>query len=303
MPLDSYAELLRYDGAVVQRDRRGRVKPCPIQPRDVRIIHDVSQHKFLTATQLLELHWPGGAPQVGRRRLTKLFEAGYLERFRPVTRSGGSFPWTYQLGKEGHRLLRETGAMDASARYEHRTIFDYRYALHELHLNAWVLAWRQLLGDALIHWQGETELHPPPRARHQETRLDDDRSANGLLEPQPRLVRPDALVEVLRRSGDRLRVFLIEYDRTHRVDKNFQKFRRYDALLCWWWRQTDLAHHDEPPYVIFICQDEPQREAFLKVADRELTGHLWHPSDRPADHQYRGRENTLFLAEADIHHT
>jgi hypothetical protein len=114
-------------------------------------------------------------------------------------------------------------------------------------------------------------------------------------------VRPDALVEVRRRSAEGIRIFSIEYDRTRRVDKNFQKFRRYDALLCWWWRQSELARHDEPPYIIFICQDEPQRDTFLRVADRELTGHLWHPSDRPEEHRYQGRDNILFAAEADIH--
>ena len=101
----SYTELIRYDGAAVQRDRRDRTVPCAIQPRDVEILADIWRYKFLTATQLLELHWPDCAPRVGRKRLAKLFHAGLIERFRPVTRTGGSFPWTYHLGHDGHRLL------------------------------------------------------------------------------------------------------------------------------------------------------------------------------------------------------
>ncbi|MEJ7715071.1 MAG: hypothetical protein WKF40_04925 [Thermoleophilaceae bacterium] len=31
-----------------------------------------------------------------------------------------------------------------------------------------------------------------------------------------------------------MRTIFIEYDRTRRVDKNFEKFRRYDTFLCWW---------------------------------------------------------------------
>jgi hypothetical protein len=66
----SYTELLRYDGAVVERGRRETVVPCALQPRDIEVIRDVWRHKFLTATQLLELHWPGraDAPVWARRR-------------------------------------------------------------------------------------------------------------------------------------------------------------------------------------------------------------------------------------------
>src|SRR5215213_5639622 len=121
----SYSELLRYDGAAVQHGARDHVVPFAVQPRDVAVIRDVWRYRFLTATQLLELHWPGGCGQVGRRRLAKLFHAGHLERFRPITRSGGSFPWTYQLGPEGHRLLRKTGVLHTRARYDNRSIYDY----------------------------------------------------------------------------------------------------------------------------------------------------------------------------------
>jgi hypothetical protein len=59
-------------------------------------------------------------------------------------------------------------------------------------------------------------------------------SAEGLRDPRARLVRPDAVLEVARADGDGSRVFFIEYDRTRRVDKNYEKFRRYDTFLCWW---------------------------------------------------------------------
>jgi hypothetical protein len=296
-----YAELIRYDGAVVQRDQRETTVPCAVQPRDVQIIHDVWRYKFLTATQLLELHWPSCAPRVGRRRLAKLFEAGFLERFRPITRTGGSFPWTYHLGQEGHRLLRSTGAIHERARFELRTIYDYRYVLHEVHLNAWVIAWRRLLGDALIEWHGETEIEPPRAPGRAPLRLDDDRSVQGLRDDRPRLIRPDAILEIRRRTTDGSRLFFIEYDRTRRLDKNYNKLLRYDAFLCWWWRHTHLGHHHEPPVVIFVCQDNEQRATFINAADRWLTGHIWHPSDRADDHRYVGRDQILFTTELDMH--
>ena len=52
---------------------------------------------------------------------------------------------------------------------------------------------------------------------------------------------------------------------------------------------------------MFICQDDAQRDDFLARADRELTGHRWHPS-RPADeHEYIGRRRILFCNERDVH--
>src|SRR5215204_876780 len=59
----SYSDLIRYDGAAVQRDRRDQTVPCAIQPRDIEILADIWRYKFLTATQLLELHWPDCAPR------------------------------------------------------------------------------------------------------------------------------------------------------------------------------------------------------------------------------------------------
>jgi len=186
----SYNELVRYDGAAVQRDDREAIVHCAIQPRDLAVVIDVWRYKFLTSTQILELHWNGCVPRVANKRLTKLFQAGLIDRFRPVARTGGSFPWTYQLGTEGHRLLREIGELDARARFQPHKVYDYRYVLHEVHLNAWVLAWRRILGGRLIPWQGEREIEPPVEVRKQQPRLADGRSVSGLRDDRGRLVRP-----------------------------------------------------------------------------------------------------------------
>jgi hypothetical protein len=100
----SYLDAHRYDGAAIQRDRVDEIVPCAVQPRDVAVLRDVRRYKFLTAPQNHELWWPGRSERAGQRRLRKLFEAGYLERFRPLTRRG-SVPWTYRLASDGHRLL------------------------------------------------------------------------------------------------------------------------------------------------------------------------------------------------------
>jgi hypothetical protein len=49
--------------------------------------------------------------------------------------------------------------------------------------------------------------------------------------------------------------------------------------------------------VLFICQDEAQRDDFLTRADRELTGHHWHTTNTADPHRYIGRRHILFCNE------
>lgn len=141
-----------------------------------------------------------------------------------------------------------------------------------------------------------------PALEKVQVRLHEDWSAEDLRDPRARPVRPDAMLEI-DGDGDEVgrRRFLVEYDRTRRVDKNYDKFRRYDNFLCWWWRHTPLADSDQPPFVLFVCQDEDQRRQFLNTADHELTGHRWYPSARPEQHDHIGRRRILFALERDAH--
>jgi hypothetical protein len=296
MLASSYLEAHRYDGAVIEHARREHIVPCAVQPRDVAIMHDVWRYKFLTAQQLRELWWPDRSVQAADRRLLKLFRAGHLDRFRPIARRG-SYPWTYHLGEEGHRLLQHAGVINAGQRHRRRAIYDYGHVLHELQLNAWVLALRRTAGEALVVWNGEQDINPPAGTRRSRHDGGDDWSVEDLKDPRARLIRPDAVLELLDEHGE-MRTILVEYDRTKRVDKNYDKFRRYDAFLCAWWHDSDRP---APPWVLFICQTQLQREAFLATADRELTGHRWHPSAPPERYDYVGRRRILFAVEHDAH--
>jgi hypothetical protein len=144
-----YAAVHRYDGAVIELGQRERTIHCAVQSRDLAIVRDIWRYHFVTTDQLLELWWPGASAQAGRRRLVKLFRAGYLDRFRPISRRG-SYPWTYHLGADGHRMLVQSGAIPRTDRFKARAIYEYGHVLHDLQLNSWVLAWRRLLGDALL---------------------------------------------------------------------------------------------------------------------------------------------------------
>ena len=206
------------------------------------------------------------------------------------------------MGERPSCQLSLCAASDHGARFARREIYDYTHVLHDLQLNAWVIAYRRTLGRALLAWDGETDIHPPAHARRDQLRLDDDWSAEGLRHRDPRPLRPDAMLDIARGDSEQgSRLFLIEHDRTRRIDKNYDKLRRYDAFLCCWWAHSQLERATDGPWVLFICQDEIQRDAFLDAADRELTGHRWHPSAAPTDYVYLGRRRILFAAERDIH--
>jgi hypothetical protein len=296
----SYLAAHRYDHDRVEIDTRTETTPLPVQRRDAAIVRDIWRYKLLSTEQLQELWWPTRSQRAAQQRLTKLFQASLLERFRPVTRRG-SYPWIYQLGPEGHKLLQGAGLIPPRQRYERRDVYDYTYVLHDLHLNSWVLAYRRALAGALLEWEGETAIEPPPPTRNAQLQLDDNWSVDGLRTPRPRTVTPDAVLEIARDDREGSRLFLIEYDRRTKVDKNHEKFRRYDAFLTWWWRHTPLLDRGEQPWVLFVCQEQARRDKFLAAADRDLTGHLWHPAVEPSEELYPGRRRILFACEADVH--
>lgn len=298
----SYAAVHRYNGAVLQHDQRDRIVPMAIHPRDFAIVLDVWRYKFLTAPMVHELHWHGGSMWPAQRRLQKLFHAGLLERFRPVSLRG-SYPWTYHLGERGHAILRDSRVVDTGWRYRPHVVHEFGHVLHELQLNAWVIAYRRQPGVRFLSWEGERTIEPPPTTREER---EEPRwlpgggwTVHGLRDFRHRPVRPDAVIELDRGKWEVPHTLLIEFDRTRRVDKNYEKFRRYDTFLVWWWNLLEEALDAPVPYVIFVCQDEDQLDQFLHAADYELTGH--HDCLDYNRDQFVGRNRILFAVEQDMH--
>ena len=298
----SYAAVHRYNGAVLQHDAREQVVPMAIQPRDFAIVLDVWRYKFLTAPMVHELHWDGGSLWPAQRRLQKMFNAGLLERFRPVSLRG-SYPWTYHLGERGHVILRDSQVVDTGWRYRRHVVHEFGHVLHDLQLNAWVIAYRRQPGVRFLSWEGERTIEPPPTTKDER---EEPRwlpgggwTVHGLRDWRHRPVRPDAVIEIDRGEREVPYTLLIEFDRTRRVDKNFEKFRRYDTFLVWWWNWMEQALHAPVPYVVFVCQDEDQLDQFLHAADCELTGH--HDCLDYNRDKFVGRNRILFAVEQDMH--
>ena len=236
--LDTYAELRLAEGKLLRWGEREVKAEVALQPRDLEILAALARYRFLTTGQSPSCGGGRGLRAV-RRRMSRVFEAGFVERFRPQTLRG-SYQWTYCLARDGFRAAEQTGQLAAGLKFAPRreAIFDYRYVIHDLRTNEWVLRYRELLDDRLLDWAGadESRYEPPKKSRDEEyfsrsaaVLRDTGWYESGIEDEDFRPVQPDALLDVATADGD-LHVF-VEYDCTRRVDKNYDKFRRYDALL------------------------------------------------------------------------
>lgn len=302
--LDTFAELRLAEGKLLRWAEREAKAACALQPRDLEIMVALARYRFLTTGQIAELWWEGRGLRAVRRRMTRLFEAGFVERFRPQTLRG-SYQWTYCLARDGFRAAQQTGELAPSLKFAPRreAIFDYRYVIHDLRTNEWVLRYRELLGDRLLDWAGPDESRfEPPKKRSEDAYMSRSAAILGdcgwhdgdIHDDYFRPVQPDALLDVAAADHD-VRVF-VEYDRTRRVDKNYDKFLRYETLLTAWWRATDLGC----PFVVFVCQDADHRRRFMNAADLELIGHLSGWTEASRQERYFARDRTLFVLESDI---
>lgn len=276
----------RYERLALQRsERSGTPFEIALTDRDVNVCETVRQLRFATKPQLAELWWPGAVRQAPERRLLKLFEAGYLDRLRPhAPRSGGSFPWVYCLARRGHELLVSHGFV-APGEFRPPRVVDFAYILHDLEVNDWVLAYRRRAGERLVAWAGEPDaaVRVPPGTRA---------SRASVRQSRPKPLRPDALLEIGLASGKEAQLF-IELDRTRRPDKNYDKLERYDSFLTDWSDDVVPRSLAGGALVLFVVPDEEALEAFLRAADRRLTGR------RAGEHP--GRLRTFFTVGSDIH--
>ena len=73
----------------------------------------------------------------------------------------------------------------------------YRRVKHDLQLNAWVLAFRRG-GDAFVSREGEVDIEPPREAKPIQPLMlpGSSASAERLIDERPRLIRPDAIIEI-----------------------------------------------------------------------------------------------------------
>ncbi|HVE68439.1 MAG TPA: replication-relaxation family protein [Solirubrobacteraceae bacterium] len=299
---DTYAELRLAEGKLLGWDERKKTASCAVQPRDAEILTALARYRFLTTAQIAELWWSGCGMRAVRRRMTQLFEAGLVERFRPQT-IRGAFQWTYCLTSDGFRAAQQSGELPAGLKFTPRRerLFDFRYVIHDLRVNEWVIRYRRLAGENVFDWSGPDEaLVEPPHKLPQEIppRPRYDGHIGDIDRRDIRPIQPDARLDVIHAKGDLM--MFVEYDRTRRVDKNYDKFRRYEAFLTGWWHLA-IGGDWQRPAVVFVCQDQDHQLRFLRAADYELVGYCSPYSGGVASHEYPARERILFALEEDVH--
>jgi hypothetical protein len=297
--LDTYAELRLAEGKLLRWGERAEKAQCALQPRDLEILTALARYRFLTTGQIAELWWSGKGLRAVRRRMAALFDAGLVERFRPQT-IRGAYQWTYCLARDGFRAAGQTGDLPEDLKFAPRReqIFDYRYVIHDLLVNEWVLRYRELIGEDLLDWAGPDESLIRPPKGIKVTNLGDYRhDVSGIASDAIRPVQPDARLDVDDERG--AITILVEYDRTRRVDKNFDKFIRYEAFLAGWWDRV-MPPDSRRPAVLFVCQDDDHRRRFVEAADYELTGYETEWAKLGAPREYPARDRLLFAVDSEI---
>lgn len=228
--------------------------------RDLDICLDIFDHRFLTSTQVYQLHFSTHAR--ARVRLHELYLLGLLNRFRPPKRPG-SWPWHYVLDKLGADIVSQARGIDANRLYlrknRHLALVNSPRLIHMRQINDFFCGLsevcRQADGFAVASWLGEA-------------------SSASLCQS---VVRPDGIATVQTRSGTV--AFFLELDRgTEESGRLRDKMIDYD--------EAAISKH--LPKLLLFCFPSTRRERFARPALRAsrlivATSILdWH-LDRPLE--------------------
>jgi hypothetical protein len=318
---DSYFAVHQDERLLLLRDQhpppRELAEEISPQTRDLAILRALWRYRFLLTSQIAREWWPGCSLWAAQRRLGMMAAAGWVTRIRPRL-SKGKHEWVYQLDREGFELARATWGLEGpyiptEAKWRARHVRDYGVILHDLQVNAWVMAYRELAGDRVIDWLGPDQgrldvptVYENRRFRPitaEEVEISTYSYARDLrLGEHLRPVVPDATLRLYLEKGACDLDLLIELDRTRRPIKNIDKLHRYDALLTAWWRSHERYRSAKKgPAVVFVCVDEEAAFNLMETAHKEITGRIARTGTPQETWRSPGRSSMFFVAEEDIH--
>jgi hypothetical protein len=297
-------------GTVQWGHREGSPPKVGLTDRDLRLmalLHDVN---FLSASQLLMLGWGDSVERTGQKRLKRLHDCEYFDRFRPIRKSGTA-EWNYRLSSLGWSALTEQGMTPRDRAYTPTAITSISYTEHDLQLAALVLGIAQeaatkrtggLIDRMPFTWKGprsgridtdRTEEFECSEAAElpQGTRLHAEDSRRGYLEPDATLVA---------QSGDGAWAVLIEYDRTERPHKQIDRLRRYDRWLLDGWRESHFAEHSIPPSVVFLTARERPLRRLDEAADRTFSAWYGRQDAGPRQGTHPARQRVVFTSRERV---
>jgi Replication-relaxation len=332
--LVTFTELAAVDEArSVTWPRRSDRKAATLEPLDCELLAWLIELRFALATQIHRTFFSDKSYSTTQRRLKRMHQAGWVERFQLFRTDGSSSPLVYLATDEGIKAL--TGKAGPRGSYLHpkRSYSSpstsdplMRRARHDVHVVAWVLALQALRGDKVTQVRGPRSgyLAPPWRTvngeRHDygpdDLRLPGGRTPHGFLRTdQGRRTRlpvtrfealePDATVELRTQNGRQLfhTDLFVEMDRTFKPSKNISKFERYDHLITGWARHKDryAKYLNTLPLVVFVCRDEDSAREFCRAADPVVTACHSYAGEYLGEWDHAGRERMFFIAERAMH--
>ncbi len=337
VPVLSYRELVEMDGAhsarVVKRSSRARVHEP--EPLDLEMLSSIATLRHLLSSQIHRRHNVGRAASTTQRRLKRLWDGGLVERFQFHRRDGGGVPMAYLLSAEGQRALaradplrgeeRSSEAARTSEALSGAGHARFCQARQDIHVAGWLLALEDLLGVSRVVLRGpeEAAIHVPQVGRGGgrsalapgDLRLPGGRSAHDFLHANATgdrvavsrfsSLRPEAIFEIpraLTQSGGAIDL-LVERDDRLLGSRGAAKLERYDHFLTGWSAHTRRYGErlEATPLVVFICRDRARARACARSADQVLRASRAYAGEYPFDWEYQGREQTLFVAERDLH--
>jgi hypothetical protein len=285
--------------------------PRPTVPasRDLRLMLLLYEANYLSASQLTLLGW-GRASDAAGKRLRRLHDSGYLDKFRGPAATGSS-EWNYRLTQHAWQTLTQHGLTDGA--YKPVELHSIAYTEHDLQLAGLVLHIAQaattgregpLLERLPFTWHGpRTGRIDPVQGKSPTVLSPAARLPAGIQlhhgQSTPGYLEPDATLTVQAASGERFAV-LVEYDRTGKAHRQVDRLRRYEHFLLDGFRHTHFATHAIPPTVLYITTRPAALASLLHAADRTLTA--WHgpPHANARDGVYPARERILLTTRQQI---
>lgn len=296
----------------IRRQDAQHARPPVLTARDIDLLAALWQVRYLSTSQICRLFF-AGAVDACHRRLKKVHDAGYMDKFRPLSLEGPE-EWIYRLGSPGFEVLKKLGRVPVKSRLVHKEILDISYVFHDVVASELIVetilqharhygtsgALNQLarfswLGPdrGLIQRQPGPSPFPEPGKPTNKTHPDafPQQSQRGYLVPDATLVG--------RLPNGEPFVLLFEVDLTARPSKNIDKLRRYDRFLLDGWKKSRWRDGDMVPAVLFVVPHEKHIPAFLECADEHLTA-FWRRDDYPNRAYYPGREQIAFTTFEQI---
>lgn len=256
-PSSTHRQSIRYPD-------KSRACRLQLQERDLRILRQVHEDRFLTALQLTRLFFP--SYEMAKKRLHKLWNAGYLRReFSPVT--FGTSPAIYGLTAAGKDLLLERGVLTPEELRWHkdRNRGTSPFKQHELALNDLKVAFTVACQASV-----EIHLHHFGRGAAYQDRVRNPQPEGGEKDYIP--ICPDGFV-VLEQERAYHYLFL-EVDRgtmaLRRVRSKLKGYREYYFQGGFFakYGQAGYRKEDYSFRVLMTCPSEETRNNRLEQACR-----------------------------------